>query len=212
MKKIKIVINLTIIITWILLFLLIKNYFKITNLADLINLIKYHPKTSTIIFLILSTTRIFTFLPGAIFMIIGGMIFDPVKSFLLTLISITISETIIFIISKNFCNGGLIEKITAKYPKIIDIAKEYNNKFLVLGILCPVAPTDLVCFISSYAGLKYKNFILTVILSNIPIIIVYNILGQSFLYSIYYFLFIACTFLGISIYLVQIWSKITKAV
>lgn len=202
MKKNKVIINLTIIVTWILLFILIKNHSKITNLTDLINLIKYHSKTSTIIFLILSTTRIFTFLLGAIFMIIGGMIFNPIKGFVLTLISIAISETIIFIISRHFCNGILTEKINAKYPKILAISKEYNIKFLVLGILCPAAPTDLVCFISSYAGLKYKNFILAVILSNIPIIIVYTVLGQSFLYSIYYFLFIVSTFLVISIYLV----------
>lgn len=67
-------------------------------------------------------------------MIIGGMMFNPIKSFALTLILITISETIIFVMSKIFCNGILTEKIAEKHPKIVNISKEYNNKFLITSM------------------------------------------------------------------------------
>ncbi|QZY53861.1 VTT domain-containing protein [Crassaminicella profunda] len=212
MKKHKVLINILFIIIWILLFTIMRYFLKISTLADLFTFIKCHEKIATITFLILSIVRISAFLPGMLFMIIGGLLFNPMLGFTLSMVSMIVSESIIFMLAKISFNSRFINKINNKYPELMNMSKKYNHQFLALAILCPIAPTDLACFISSYVGLKYKSFFLTVIIANIPIIFIYTILGQSFLYSIYYFILIVVTFSVISIYLVKIWNRLAKPI
>jgi uncharacterized membrane protein YdjX (TVP38/TMEM64 family) len=196
---------------WISLLVLIRYYIKFSSLYDLFSFIIAHKKLSTVTFVILSSIRIFAFLPGMLFMVIGGILFDPIVAFILCMLSMIISETIVFIFGKNAYTMKFINKINNQYSQLMDISKKYNYQFLALGILCPISPTDIICFISAYMGLSYRNFLLTVIIANTPLIVIYNILGQSFLYSIYYFICIAITLFAMSIYLISIWNKVTRS-
>jgi uncharacterized membrane protein YdjX (TVP38/TMEM64 family) len=50
---------------------------------------------------------------------------------------------------------------------------------LALGIICPIAPTDAICYLSAAAGLNYKTYIFTIILANIPLMLIYSFVGIS---------------------------------
>ncbi|WP_416655906.1 hypothetical protein [Bacillus amyloliquefaciens] len=50
----------------------------------------------------------------------------------------------------------------------------YNYKFLALGMICPEAP-----------GLKYSAYMLTVLISKIPILILTGFVSYRFVYSYY---------------------------
>ncbi|WP_176461720.1 TVP38/TMEM64 family protein [Anaeromicrobium sediminis] len=210
MKKHNTVPKILMIIIWAFILLLIRYYFKISSLSDLMKFIEYNKGLSTVTFFIISSIRIFALLPGMPFMIMSGILFDPIVGFTLCMLSIIISETLIFILGKNSYNMKFINKINNKFPQLMHVSKKYNYKFLVLGILCPISPTDIICFISSYMGLSYRNFLLTIIIAHMPLILIYNILGQSFLYSTYYFIFLAVTLFVISIYLISIWNKVMR--
>ena len=118
-------------------------------------------------------------------MIIGGICFGPVEGIILSTIGIFISETMIYLISKYFSNSKFTHLINKKHPYISDLVKKYDYKFLTLGIMCPVAPTDLVCFLAAAIGIKYVKYIVTVIISNIPIVALYSFVGTSLNSSIY---------------------------
>ena len=118
-------------------------------------------------------------------MIIGGICFGPVESIILSTLGIFISETIVYFISKYFSNSKLTHLINRKHPEISDLVKKYDYKFLSLGIICPIAPTDIICFLAASIGIKYIKYIVTVIMSNFPVVVLYSFVGTNINSSIY---------------------------
>ena len=89
-------------------------------------------------------------------MLLGGLIFEPNKAFVLSLLRIVISWMLLFFaIAKVKILSGLRKRIENKYPEVISLLEAYNYKILGIGVLCPVAPTDAIVFLSSYMGIKF---------------------------------------------------------
>jgi uncharacterized membrane protein YdjX (TVP38/TMEM64 family) len=160
-----------------------------------------------LIFIALSSLRIVALIPSAVFMILGGVIFDPFEGVLLTLISVVLSETIVYLTSKILVSSGIQNLLVNKYPKLYELLLKNNTKILAIGILCPIAPSDVACFLASSTGLTYRNFILTVVIGNMPMMILYGFLGNSFLSSGNNTIMIAGIIILISIYSIYLWSK-----
>ncbi|MBL4930401.1 TVP38/TMEM64 family protein [Clostridium paridis] len=143
-------------------------------------------------------------------MILGGVIFNPWEGFILTLISIILSETAIYFISKIFLGSSLQCYLIKKYPKLYKLLLKSNVKILSIGILCPIAPSDIACFLASSTGLSYRNFIITIIISNMPMMLLYSFLGNSVLSSVWYSLFIILIIIIICCYSTYLWKKAQK--
>lgn len=187
-----------VVVLWVIIFI----FLKITNvltfdLTAIQNIIQANEKYLIPTFLLLWTVRIFVFIPGVTFMIIGGICFGPVEAIILSTIGIFISETMIYLISKYFPCLKYTNLINEKYSDINALVKKYDYKFLGLGIICPIAPTDIVCFLAASIGIKYKNYIVTVVMANIPIVALYSFIGTSINSSIY---IIAIIFMFIAIF------------
>lgn len=103
---------------------------------------------------------------------------------------------------------GIKNKIKKKYKDIYKLVEEENHKILAIGVLCPVAPTDVICYLSSYLGLGYRRFIITFIIANIPAVSLYSFLGDSFSNSIYNTVFIIITLIVTSIITIKKWNKL----
>lgn len=175
-----------IIIFWIIALI----FFKSTNFITLDinaiqNFLQANEKYLIPIFIFIWIIRIFVFIPGVTFMVIGGICFGPAEGIILSTVGIFISETMIYFISKYFSLSNYTHLINSKYSYISDLVKKYDYKFLALGIICPLAPTDVICFLASSIGIKYKKYILTVIISNLPLIALYSFIGTSITSSIY---------------------------
>ena len=161
----------------------------------------------TLIFIALSSLRIVALIPSAVFMVLGGVIFNPFKGILLTLISVILSETIVYVTSRILVSSSVQNLFVNKYPKLYELLLKNNTKILAIGILCPISPSDVACFLASSTGLSYRKFILTVIISNIPMMILYGLLGNSFLSSGTNTIMILAIIIVISIYSIYLWNK-----
>jgi uncharacterized membrane protein YdjX (TVP38/TMEM64 family) len=165
---------------------------------------------SVLIFIALSSLRVVALIPSAVFMILGGMLFNPLEGVLLTLTSVIISETIVYIASKILVGSHIQDSLVKKYPKLYELLLKNNKKILAIGILCPIAPSDIVCFLASSTGLNYKKFILTAIIANMPMMMLYSFLGSNILASVGNTIIVAVIIASISIYSVHLWNKAQK--
>jgi uncharacterized membrane protein YdjX (TVP38/TMEM64 family) len=165
-----------------------------------------------LLFLLLSVIRIFAFIPGAPFMILGGICFGPAYGILLSIIGIIISETLIYLIAISFSNSKLEAFFNRKYPDLRRFIDKYSCVSLVLGIICPLAPSDTICFLSASAGIDYVKYISTVAIANLPAIILYSLLGLNFSGSIYSLTLIALSTALIGFISIRIWNNLKNTV
>lgn len=165
-----------------------------------------------IIFILLWIVRIIFFIPGATFMVLGGLLFTSITSFLLSLLGIALSETLIFILAKVLFKTEFKNLVNKKYPDIEKLIQKYNYKFLALGMICPIAPSDAICFLSATAGLKYTKYIITVVISNIPVIFTYSFVGIKFMDSKYGIIITLATIIITSILVIRIWNKLKRKI
>ena len=162
------------------------------------------------LFILLWSLRLVLFIPGVTLMVLGGLIFQSEKAFILSLVGIVLSDTLVFLLAKSKVLGGLRKKISEKYPEIISMIESYSYKILGVGVLCPVAPTDVIVFLSSYVGMKFSKFLLIFIIANIPALFLYSYLGESFQQSSMNTIFIVVT-LAISATLsIRLWNDLRR--
>ncbi|CUO91275.1 VTT domain-containing protein [Clostridium disporicum] len=161
-----------------------------------------------LIFLGIWIIRLIAFIPGVSLMLLGGLIFSPIEALILSLLGLVLSDTLVFILGKMDLFEGIKNKIKKKYKDIYKLVEEENHKILAIGVLCPVAPTDVICYLSSYLGLGYRRFIITFIIANIPAVSLYSFLGDSFSNSIYNTVFIIITLIVTSIITIKKWNKL----
>ena len=161
-----------------------------------------------LIFLGIWIIRLIAFIPGVSLMLLGVLIFSPIEALILSLLGLVLSDTLVFILGKMDLFEGIKNKIKKKYKDIYKLVEEENHKILAIGVLCPVAPTDVICYLSSYLGLGYRRFIITFIIANIPAVSLYSFLGDSFSNSIYNTVFIIITLIVTSIITIKKWNKL----
>lgn len=191
---------------WFLLiyFLNEKNIISI-DLSTIENFLRINSKYAMLIFIGLWLARLLVFVPGVTLMILGGVLFGPQNGFLLSLLGIMISESLVYGIGKLLAESRIKFRLNKKYPEIVPMIERYNYKFLGLGILCPIASTDVICFLSASTGINYLKFMLTVILANIPVILVYSYIGTGYQSSIYSVILLVSSISIITFYSVRMW-------
>ena len=163
-----------------------------------------------IFFVLILSLRLVLFIPGLTLMVLGGLLFQPEKAFILSLVGIVLSDTIVFSLGKSKGLGGLRNKISLKYPEIISLIESYSYKILGVGVLCPVAPTDVIVFLSSYVGMKFSKFLLIFIIANIPALFLYSYLGESFQKSSMNTIFIVVTLAISAILSIRLWNDLRR--
>lgn len=177
------------IIFWMaIVFVFIKYQLYIDGAAKITGFLKLYPEYSTLLFLIIASFRIFTFIPCTAFIVSAGLLFDPVKAFVLVTIANLLSEILLFIFVKATIGMGYQEKVINKYPKIYSLIQNNNIKILALGVSSPVVPSDIVCFFSTLTGMSFGKYALTIFLADTPVILLYTFLGISMKYSLYVFI------------------------
>ena len=90
----------------------------------------------------------------------------------------------------------------------MELIESYNYKILAVGVLCPIAPTDVIVFVSSYMGINFKKFVLIFSLANIPAIYLYSYLGDSFNGSIINTIMIIVTLIITGFFSYRLWHFI----
>ncbi|TYS21981.1 TVP38/TMEM64 family protein [Bacillus subtilis] len=163
-----------------------------------------------LLFIALWIVRLLFFIPGVTLMFLGGICFDPIVSFILSMAGIMLSETLVYLFSKMFSSGKMMKDLERKHPELKKLLEAYNYKFLALGMICPIAPTDVVCFLSAAVGLKYRVYILTVIITNIPLLIFSSFIVINFSESIVGTVLVIISFALISVVSIKMWNSLKQ--
>lgn len=195
------------VIVWVISLYIFNNYDFIPIIIEFIKAYSISNEAGTmIIFISLWIVRLPILLPGFILIILGGTLFGTINGFLLSMIGMVLSESLIYVIAKLFSNFNIRNLINKKYNYIEPLIRKYNFRFLALGIICPIAPTDVICFLSSSLGLSYIKYILTIIISNIPIIGLYSYMGINYKESSLSVIILCLTISVLALYTMKIWN------
>ncbi len=182
--------KIIVLIFWIaILFVFFKYKLYTDGIDKIVSFLNTYKEYSVGLFLIIASLRIFTLIPCTVFIIIGGVLFNPFEAFLLTATANLISELLLFFFAKLTFGMNYQNKIIEKHPKIYNMIKKNNVQILALGVSSPVVPSDIVCFFSVLAEITLLKYIITILLADTPVILLYTFLGISIKYSIYVFLF-----------------------
>jgi|GEM_PF-1484648 len=204
--------KITVFLFWLIILLI---FFKfklyINGIDKIINFLDTYKQYSAILFLIIASLRIFTLIPCTVFIIIGGALFNPIEAFFLTAAANLISEILLFFFAKLTLGMRYQNKLIKKYPKIYNMIKKNNVQILALGVSSPVVPSDIVCFFSVLAEITLIKYVLTILLADTPVILLYTFLGISIKYSIYVFVIMFILVIGFNFISLKKWnSEIAK--
>lgn len=143
-------------------------------------------------------------------MILGGIYFGPVEGAILSTIGLVMSTTLIYFFSRKVSGGKVKNLMENRHKDLSILLKTYNYKLLALGMICPIVPVDVLCFLSAANGIKYSTYILTIVLANAPLRLLYSYIGVSFTKStgglILTFVSIALIF----IVSIKMWNSLKK--
>jgi uncharacterized membrane protein YdjX (TVP38/TMEM64 family) len=192
----------------VIIYLLYKNGLILLDTDKIRDFLEYHEEHTIVLFTFLSIIRIFIFIPGVTFMVIGGILFDPVIAFTISMSAMIVSQSTIFVVAKLLTESKLKKYIVNKHPDLGELIEQYDYKLLALGIITPIAPTDVICFLSSSIGLKYTKYILTVVIANIPMMVLYSFIGESANNSILSLVLIALTVIIVTVISINMWNKL----
>lgn len=204
------IVTVAIIIVMTMCIFLFKDNINIDFSIDKLRLWIESKQFSEILFILLWSLRLVLFIPGVTLMILGGLIFEADKAFILSLVGIVLSDTLVFSLAKSRMLSGLRNKISLKYPEIISMIKSYSYKILGVGVLCPVAPTDVIVFLSSYVGMKFSGFLIIFVTANIPALFLYSYLGESFQGSSMNTVFIVVTLAISAVLSIRLWNDLRR--
>ncbi|MGD2432878.1 TVP38/TMEM64 family protein [Bacillus velezensis] len=180
------------------------------DMNDVTDFISGHAEYAMLLFLVLWVVRLLFFIPGMTLMFLGGICFDPMVSILLSMAGLFISETLVYLFSRKFASEKTTQLLEDKYPDLKVLLEAYNYKFLAVGMICPAAPTDVICFLSAAVGLRYSAYMLTVLISNIPMVLLSSFVVINFSESMTGIVLVIVSFLLITILTVRIWNRMKQ--
>ena len=200
-----------IIILWLIIVAVLYSQGLITTDVNKINeIIGKNPVKMRGLFIILSTVRVLFFIPQTIFIIMGSMLFGAYEGFVLSVFSLVISQSIMYVIGRYFQKQLLEDEFLEKNKDIIDILKKHGYKILALGIACPITPSDLITLSAACIKLNYKKCIATIVLADAPMIFLYGFLGSEIEDNCFFKIFAIIIIVLVSYYTFVTWSKINK--
>ncbi|RJS62623.1 TVP38/TMEM64 family protein [Bacillus sp. PK3_68] len=205
--------SIFIIAVWLVsIYVLKHNHLLPSDMDELKEFISRHTEYAMLLFVALWCLRLLVFIPGATLMIFGGVYFEPLLGFLLSMAGIILSETLVYLFSKTVIGTKLSRLLEKKRPELGALLETQNYKFLALGIICPIAPTDAICFLSASLGAKYMRYMLTIIVSNLPLLLLYSLIGTSISESLIGMTAGVVLLGGVTVVSINIWNNLKNAV
>ncbi|MBK1468576.1 TVP38/TMEM64 family protein [Parvimonas parva] len=158
----------------VILIVIISYYiFKIFTPEKIRNIIQGYGKNASFIYILLFSILPIFFFPVPILAIVAGISFGLFEGVLYTMIGAMINSSIMFVMAKKFAKDKVVElfktKISKKwYNKMIAIEK--NNGFLIIFLLrlLPIAPYNVINYLSGLTEISFLRYSLATFLGIIP--------------------------------------------
>ena len=87
------------------------------------------------------------------------------------------------------------------------MVKKNSVQILALGVSSPVVPSDIVCLFSVLTEITLIRYILTILIADTPIILLYTFLGVSIRYSIFVFITILIILILVNLINFKRWNN-----
>ncbi|MGL4848161.1 MAG: TVP38/TMEM64 family protein [Clostridium sp.] len=178
----KIRFGIFVIIIGIALFVLFENRHIIMNIKieEVLTFIEKKGTFAALIYLGIYVVKpFFLVIPTNIIAIAGGLMFGPIKGFILTMIGFFIAGTIAFFISRILGRDFVEGLLGGKMLKLDENLEENGFKILFLLRLPPILPYDPLSYACGFTKVSYKHFILASLLGVMPETLCYSILGKN---------------------------------
>ena len=134
------------------------------------------------VYLLLGCVRGFTLIPATYLVLIGLLFFPPVPLFILSLIGILISSSIIYFFSEALHLDEFFERKHADLIARMKLILQRNELPIVIGwSFFPLAPTDLVCYMCGTLEVDFKKLLLGVFIGEGTICAIYIFFGGHLL-------------------------------
>jgi uncharacterized membrane protein YdjX (TVP38/TMEM64 family) len=196
---------------WTVLLLLFYNLGFITaDFQKIKSWLSSDTEGAALIFILISFARIIVLLPNTVFFILGGICFGPILGFTLSMTAYIFTESVVYIVGRYFGGSMLKSYMNSRNKSVIKLLNKYGYEFLALGVLCPISPTDIICCAAAMLGYEYKKYILTAAIANMPMMLLYSFLGESFGSSLVYNLSLAIIILIIGNYTIVMWKRLKE--
>jgi uncharacterized membrane protein YdjX (TVP38/TMEM64 family) len=121
----------------------------------------------------------FVIFPYTIMVVIGGKIFGPFLGIILSIISVFISSTAAFYLSRHFGFKFIEKRLKGRLYSIENKIEKNGLKLIFLMRLSMLFPFDIISFTAGVTKIKYRKFILGTILGVIPETVSLNFLGSN---------------------------------
>lgn len=169
----------------VILMVIISYYiFKIFTPEKIRNIIQGYGKNASFIYILLFSILPIFFFPVPILAIVAGISFGLFEGILYTMIGAMINSSIMFVMAKKFAKDKVVElfktKISEKwYNKMIAIEK--NNGFLIIFLLrlLPIAPYNVINYLSGLTEISFLKYSLATFLGIIPGTFVFLNIGDK---------------------------------
>ena len=196
---------------WILFIYILKHFDLLTiDINTVKEFISVNKNYSFLLFIGLWIVRLLFLIPGTTLMILGGVFFGPIEALFLSTVGTVLSETLVYIFSKSFAGKNVKTYLVNRHPELNVLLETYNYKFLALGIINPIGPADVICFLSASVGIKYSTYILTIIIASTPLRILYSYIGISLSESTVGLVFIIVSLVLVFTASIKIWNNFKR--
>lgn len=141
---------------------------------------RFAPYTHLVFFLVQFLSVLLAPIPSNITALAGGVLFGTWVSFLLTWSAVALGSAVVFLLARylgrSFAERMVSRAVTARY---LDIIRRKQDVFLILVLLFPFFPDDLICILAGLTTISFRRFFLIVLLTRPWGLLVASALGGA---------------------------------
>lgn len=167
------------------LILIIKNWnlIRYLKVERIVNFIRSKGPFAVIIFLGIYALKPFIIvMPSNVVAIVGGIIFGPIKGFIISMAGFFVSGTIAFYLAR-FLGKEFVQKLIGnKFMKLDDNMKNNGFKILFFLRLPPILPYDPLSYACGFTNISFFAFIMASLLGVVPETLCYSVIGKNLAY------------------------------
>ncbi|WP_375178990.1 TVP38/TMEM64 family protein [Enterococcus rotai] len=133
------------------------------SVQSLQDFIKQFGEYAVFIFIFLQILQVIVpILPGGISTVVGMLMFGNVQGLLYSYVGLIIGEIIFYWLAryygKSFARLILTKKRYLKFEKMLDRPEKGIKRLMIITLLVPFAPDDLVCLVAGLTDLPFKEY------------------------------------------------------
>lgn len=116
--------------------------------------------------------------PGAIGCVGGVLIFGSIQGFIYNYIGICIGSIVAFLLARHYGLNYVVNMSNKKvFNKYISWLKKPSfERIFAIAIFLPVAPDDFLCYIAGLSKMKFKKFVIIILLGKPFAIAMYSLI------------------------------------